>query len=561
MSDQRDQFEQLGRLTAALCDDALTASEAAQLEQIVCGSSQASRWFIQYLQLHGELSWDLACAARHVPRFQPAMPRRTPASPQRAWIRVVLAASILMGLIGLAGVALYDRFWAGPTERQPLARLGRTFEIQWPDDSAPLADGAGLHACQTLKIQGGLAEIVFPSGAVLIVQGPALLRFEVPDSAFLQQGRLAAQVPPQARGFTVGTPDLTVIDQGTEFGLVVEPEGGSEVHTLAGSIRVEIPEASSPYATQVLTAGQALRTARAAGQRERRVEAMGADPERFVRAMPESGTGSVAAMRRLVSRHPHLIHHYTFEGTTPLERYRDRRGGLHLTEVVLCDGRGNGAFQSAVLGFDATTNAVAPYRAPVGGNTSGVALQSEATFQPPPELTIELLLRPRPPERASHAAICCALATRQDRRACSLYLGMDEHAALAQLMDAESPWVQTEGLFAFVPGHWYYVASTFRVESSQTRINTWIADLSQRETTLTWIVRNQWVPGVPAASRLGIGKGFDETGAHAYPWSGDLDEIAIYDAALDPHVLEQHMHAIFTSSAGLQQSERFLRTP
>ena len=46
-----------------------------------------------------------------------------------------------------------------------------------------------------------------------------------------------------------------------------------------------------------------------------------------------------------------------------------------------------------VHGYDWTTDAVAPYRSPQDGNSNGVALESEGIFQPPPQMTIEILLR------------------------------------------------------------------------------------------------------------------------------------------------------------------------
>jgi len=210
----------------------------------------------------------------------------------------------------------------------------------------------------------------------------------------------------------------------------------------------------------------------------------------------------------------------------------------------MSNGRGEGSFRSAVRGFDATTHAVAAYRAPASGNATGVALQSEAAFQPPPELTVEALLTARPPEGSPNSPICVALATRENPQKSSFFLAAVDHGQLTHLMDADAPWVETEGDFAFVADHWYYAASTFRVESAQTRVNTYVADLSRGERTLDWIVKDRLVPGVPGTSRLGIGKGFDENGAHAYPWSGELDEVALYDAVLDRNALEQHLLAI-----------------
>jgi hypothetical protein len=267
-------------------------------------------------------------------------------------------------------------------------------------------------------------------------------------------------------------------------------------------------------------------------------------------------------MRRLVSGHPRLIHHYTFEGLTPLERYQDSRGDLHLIETIMSNGRDDGAphFQdvaknrrdgvvsSGIAGFDATTCSVAPYRASVRGNSTGVALQSEAAFEPPPELTIELLVKFRSPEGSSKDPVGVALATRENAERSSFFLAAVDRGQLTHLMDADAPWVETEGDFAFAADHWYYVASTFRVESGRTRVNTYVSDLSRGERALHWIVKDQSVPGVPSTSRLGIGKGFDENGAHAYPWSGELDEVALYDAVLDQNALAQHLLAIVVGS-------------
>jgi hypothetical protein len=228
---------------------------------------------------------------------------------------------------------------------------------------------------------------------------------------------------------------------------------------------------------------------------------------------------------------------------TPLERYRDRKGDLHMTEAVMSNGRGNGSLRSGLHGFDGTTSVIAPFRASVLGNATGVALQSEGPFQPPPELTVELLVKSGLPD-SSTPPICAAVATREDSRRCSFLLAAVEGGRLTHLLDADAPWVETEDDFAFLADHWYYVASTFRVELGQTRINTYVADLTQGERTLSWIVKDRRVPGVLATSRLGIGKGFDENGAHAYPWSGELDEVAIYDAVLGRNELERHLLAV-----------------
>jgi hypothetical protein len=58
------------------------------------------------------------------------------------------------------------------------------------------------------------------------------------------------------------------------------------------------------------------------------------------------------------------------------------------------------------------------------------------------------------------------------------------------------------------------------------------------------VVRDQVVPGTPSASRLGIGKAFDWSTAHAYPWPGALDEVALYNVVLDSETLGRHLAAL-----------------
>jgi hypothetical protein len=135
-----------------------------------------------------------------------------------------------------------------------------------------------------------------------------------------------------------------------------------------------------------------------------------------------------------------------------------------------------------------------------------------------------------------------AVSTRDDDRNCGFFVVAVDRGQLVHLMDGMAPWV--EGEVEFIPGDWYYVASTFSVAEGTTTINSYAANLSRGERKLTWAVKNQVANGAAAPSRLGIGKGFNATVAHAYPWSGALDEVAIYNAVLDPATLEEHLQAI-----------------
>jgi hypothetical protein len=76
---------------------------------------------------------------------------------------------------------------------------------------------------------------------------------------------VAADVPEQARGFTVQTPDGGAVDLGTRFGVDVSGKGGSEVHVFQGEV---ITQARGDAAGRSLRTGEA--TTLAGGNMEAR---------------------------------------------------------------------------------------------------------------------------------------------------------------------------------------------------------------------------------------------------------------------------------------------------
>jgi ferric-dicitrate binding protein FerR (iron transport regulator) len=84
----------------------------------------------------------------------------------------------------------------------------------------------------------GLAQIVFYSGARVVIQGPAEVQLISQNHACVRRGRIKADVPAQARGFRVETPEVTVTDLGTSFGLDVK-ERQTELHVFEGSVNVQ----------------------------------------------------------------------------------------------------------------------------------------------------------------------------------------------------------------------------------------------------------------------------------------------------------------------------------
>jgi|GEM_PF-5393675 len=122
----------------------------------------------------------------------------------------------------------------------PVARLTAAAGCRWNGLIAPVLNDV-LRAGQSLHLASGVVELDFDTGVKVILQGPAAMQFLSPISVRLETGKATAQVKSAtARGFTIITPEATVADQGTEFGVEVSPGGSSKVHVFQGMVDLEL---------------------------------------------------------------------------------------------------------------------------------------------------------------------------------------------------------------------------------------------------------------------------------------------------------------------------------
>jgi hypothetical protein len=91
--------------------------------------------------------------------------------------------------------------------------------------------GHGLH-----EIASGTVELLTDRGARLVIEAPAKFMFSSAQRLRLDRGRVSADVPPSAHGFTVVTATGEVVDLGTRFGVDADARGGSEVHVFEGEV-------------------------------------------------------------------------------------------------------------------------------------------------------------------------------------------------------------------------------------------------------------------------------------------------------------------------------------
>lgn len=237
---------------AAVCHDALSDEQARALNTLLRADGNARDEYIRRLEVHARLASvpDLFAGAAiddaqsvHA-SFNPVSRR---AAPARQFSRYARHRRKVWAIALTAGLALAAAGWWGLSSRNAgerrgttstaVAMLNRVVDAEWMAGSEVPRLGAPLEP-GWLRLNAGLAQIVFYSGARVAIQGPVELEIISENGASCRRGRLTAEVPPQARGFRISTPQLGVEDLGTSFGLAVTDQR-TEVHVFDGAVEVQ----------------------------------------------------------------------------------------------------------------------------------------------------------------------------------------------------------------------------------------------------------------------------------------------------------------------------------
>lgn len=222
---------ELRELCNRLLDGEFTAEDRARLEALVLGDPALRRLYVEIMHQHASLRQS-ATRLGDVPLAE--VLETLPGEPVSKIIRfprwpLQIAAAVVLG------VAIW-LFVPRPTEK-PLATLVETNGARWDNSSLPTTPGSHLKAGR-LRLESGVARLVFQSGAEVSLEGPAELELKGPNACFLYSGALTAHVPEQAHGFTVATAHAQLIDHGTDFGISADPGGRGQVQVLKGEVEL-----------------------------------------------------------------------------------------------------------------------------------------------------------------------------------------------------------------------------------------------------------------------------------------------------------------------------------
>ncbi len=139
-----------------------------------------------------------------------------------------------------------------------VALLTEKVGLEWSKDAGFRPELGNAFEPGSLIIENGLAQVEFLQGSNVILEGPVHFDVVGPNEGSLMEGKLRANVPRLAQGFTVNLPKGKIIDLGTEFGLNVHPGGSTEVVVYEGKVIYEGQADEDELVSHEVAGGEAL---------------------------------------------------------------------------------------------------------------------------------------------------------------------------------------------------------------------------------------------------------------------------------------------------------------
>lgn len=307
---------------ADVCHGSASEEQARALNALLRSDPTARDEYILRVELHARLASepDLFVATAQetsvdLPNVVPLSSAQLPRRRALGWV-AALAACLALLAGGWWGWRISQWDERKGATSNAVAMLSSAVDAQWSSPEEAPRLGAPIEP-RWLRLKSGLAQVVFYSGARVVIEGPAELQIISPSEASCRLGRLTSEVPPQARGFQIRTPQMNVTDLGTVFGLDVK-EGATELQVFKGS--VEFVTSDGP-ARQNLQGGSG-----AVVEQSRPLRLIAANAADFA-SLFELQEKSVAAessrydqwraASRRINDDPSLLVHFDFEHVSP----------------------------------------------------------------------------------------------------------------------------------------------------------------------------------------------------------------------------------------------------
>ncbi len=140
--------------------------------------------------------------------------------------------------------------------------LENTIGAAWEDPSGAIRNGCDLYV-GPMHLTKGFAEILLVDGVQLIFEAPAEFTLESSSQMYLQKGRVTVLAEDCQSPYVVRTPSSSVVDMGTEFGVMVDENQATMTHIYDGLVELRTGSDPLRYDKELqLTANRAGRSNR-----------------------------------------------------------------------------------------------------------------------------------------------------------------------------------------------------------------------------------------------------------------------------------------------------------
>ncbi len=366
------------RLLARLLEGELPEAEREQLNRLLRDDASLRRLYREYMVLDALLRWEIApplmrvgeegrgmagspainlpdVAAVELPQQldpesqtpEPRTPNPEPPFPSLSttnyplpttpfvgsWAFSYMVATVVMGVAILGfwayKITHYQHIAEAPSQSAPsdarpemvfVGRITGMSGVKWSDDKdyLPPPDFAHVPLDRKYKLDSGLVQITYDSGAKVILEGPCTYEVESTAGGYLSLGKLTARVGedketrrqgdkgkkadaasphllvsrspglPVSPLFSVRTPTAVVTDLGTEFGVEVDESGCSLTHVFQGKVEVRLAGDGNGKGDAIqLAENESVRVDGKGWKRDVEAGAATGNAVNFVRLMPE----------------------------------------------------------------------------------------------------------------------------------------------------------------------------------------------------------------------------------------------------------------------------------
>ncbi len=230
----KNEMNRFDELLEKWCEGTLLPFETRELDSLLLENPELRIRYTERMELHARLA-RLLGTSTDSPRSSSVETKLVDGSGHG----VRSTQKGLYALMAAVAVCLVGIFiWQNRDGENFAARIIKKIDCEIESNRWENEQSDEIEAGRVITLSRGLLALEFACGATVAIEGPAEFQVVSADKGFLYFGKLSANTPARAQGFTIETPSCESVDLGTEFGVSVDEQGISETHVFNGEVLV-----------------------------------------------------------------------------------------------------------------------------------------------------------------------------------------------------------------------------------------------------------------------------------------------------------------------------------